>query len=331
MTVSLIGGPYFDQLTVGTVYDSAPAVTLTDGLAAVHQSILGNRLRLPLDTHLSKSVTGEQTALAHPGLVCDVAIGQSTLATHHVIANLFYRGLRFHRFPHIGETLHTRTEVVALRENSNKTGRALSGLAALHVTSTDRRGEVILDFYRCALLPLSDNPNPGRVRHSDDMSSIGPRDDRPWSIPQGWDLDAYRKETGSRTFVAPTPGMIHRSSGDVVSNAPELARLSMNIAAVHHDQREQGSRLVYGGHTIGLALGQANRAFPDMIGILGWVSCDHTGPVREGDTLTSDVTVESVDERANGIVVQLRSVVRAQRADGSDSNVLDWRFVAVMP
>ena len=68
------------------------------------------------------------------------------------------------------------------------------------------------------------------------------------------------------------------SSGDVVSSAPELARLSLNIAATHHDERVAGQRLVYGGHTIGLAPAQATRALPNLVTVVSWDSCDHTGP-----------------------------------------------------
>jgi hypothetical protein len=57
-------------------------------------------------------------------------------------------------------------------------------------------------------------------------------------------------------------GSALRSTGDVVSSAPELARLALNIAAAHHDSRVGGRRLVYGAHTIGLALGQASRCCP---------------------------------------------------------------------
>ena len=53
-------GPFFDQLAHGQVFDRAPAVTLTDGLAASHQAIVGDRLRLPLDRHLSAAVTGAE-------------------------------------------------------------------------------------------------------------------------------------------------------------------------------------------------------------------------------------------------------------------------------
>ena len=96
--------------------DDAPGLTLTDGHAALHQAIVGDRLRLTLDAPLSRAVTGAEHVLAHPALVWDVAIGQSTTATQRVIANLFYPGLVFHRAPLIGDTLRTRTEVVALRQ-----------------------------------------------------------------------------------------------------------------------------------------------------------------------------------------------------------------------
>jgi acyl dehydratase len=153
-------GPYFDELHTGQVFAGAPAMTLTPGLAAVHQSILGDRLRLPLDTELSAAVTKLTAPLAHPGLVCDVAIGQSTLVTQHVKANLFYRGLVFYRFPAIGDALFTRTEVVGLKKNAAKPGRAPTGLVALRMTTIDQADRLILDFYRCAMLPLSPGAGP---------------------------------------------------------------------------------------------------------------------------------------------------------------------------
>ena len=90
-------------------------------------------------------------------------------------------------------------------------------------------------------------------------------------------------------------GAVLHSTADVVSSAPELARLTLNIAATHHDSRVGGQRLVYGGHTIGLALAQATRLLPNLVTVLGWESCDHTGPVHEGDTLYSELHVESAE------------------------------------
>ena len=124
--------------------------------------------------------------------------------------------------------------------------------------------------------------------------------------------------------------MLH-STGDIVSSAPELARLTLNIAATHHDSRVGGQRLVYGGHTIGLALAQASRLLPNLVTVLGWESCDHTGPVHEGDTLYSELHVESAEAAVNGGLLGLRSVVlRGVRfAEAPDRPVLDWRFSAL--
>lgn len=325
MTAHTPGGPYFDDLHVGQVFDTAPSMTLTSGAAAAHQAILGDRLRLPLDAELTRAVTGETGPLAHPALVCDVAIGQSTLVTQRVKANLFYRGLAFHRFPVIGDALTTGTEVVALRQNSAKPGRAATGLAALRMTTLDQAGRSVLDFYRCAMLPLSpDAPDTG---HADDLAAIGADRPGPPDPTAGWNVGALPGTGFDQHLV----GTVVPSTADVVSSAPELARLSLNIAATHHDWRSGGQRLVYGGHTIGLALAQTTRLLPDLVTVLGWESCDHTGPVHENDTLYSELHIESAEPGAVGVRLQLRSVVFAVAAEPGepDRPVLDWRFTAL--
>ena len=143
-----------------------------------------------------------------------------------------------------------------------------------------------------------------------------------------------------------------QSTADVVTSAPELARLTLNIAATHHDWRVGGQRLVYGGHTIGLALAQTTRLLPNLVTVLAWESCDHTGPVHEGDTLHSELHVEGADPLPDGRggVLKLRTLVYAipggRSAGGTsrpqgrgttggrstgepDRKVLDWRFTAL--
>src|SRR5690606_33448390 len=135
--------------------------------------------------------------------------------------------------------------------------------------------------------------------HHDDLSAIGtaPTHDELAAVTAGWDLDAHpgagRPEAGEVFEVA---------GGDVVTSAPELARLTLNVARVHHDAGA-GERPVY-----------------------GWHGCDHLGPVRENDTLTSTVEVERLEPLPSGTLAHLRSRVRANRA----ADVLDWRFAAVL-
>ena len=329
------GGPYFDDLAIGQVFDWAPAMTLSAGAAAAHQAIVGDRLRLALDTDLCAAVTGSPGPLAHPALVCDVAIGQSTLVTQRVKANLFYRGLTFHRFPVIGDSLYTRTEVVGLRANSLKPGRAPTGMAALRMITIDQADQLVLDFYRCGMLPASPDWRPskdGSDPPGDDLSTIGADVPGPASDPIAlWDGEIFRSKVPGPHFDPGLAGAVLRSTGDVVSSAPELARLTLNIAATHHDSRVGGRRLVYGGHTIGLALAQASRLLPNLVTVLGWQSCDHTGPVHEGDTLYSELHVETAEPTDHGGVLGLRSLVYvvSDTAGEPDRPVLDWRFSAL--
>jgi acyl dehydratase len=331
-----IAGPWYEDLEVGQVFDESPGLTLTDGHAAVHQAILGDRLRLALDADLCGRVVGDGARLAHPALVCDVAIGQSTLVTQRVIANLFYRGLVLHRAPCIGDTLRTTTEVVALRDTSARPGRAPTGLAALRIRTMDQRERAVLDFHRCAMLPMRDESN--RPGHSDDLDTISAE------LPAGalrgavagWDLAAFRAAVPGAHGAALAPGTRYvLENGDTVTDAPELARLSLNVAAAHTDATSttRGKRLVYGGHTIGIALAHVTRALPNLVTVVAWRSCDHLAPVFEGDVLRSVVSVEALEPLSDdgGALVDLRVETSSDRGDGSGREaVLDWRLVAVM-
>lgn len=324
MSTTTARGPYFDELERGQVFDTAPSVTLTSGGAALHQAILGDRLSIATDHELGRRLGG-RGPLAHPAYVWDTSIGQSTLATHFVRANLFYRGLVFRRFPALGDTLSTTTTVVGLKQNASRPDRPLTGLAALRITTVDQDGAPVLDYHRCAMLPLSPGATP--TGHADDLAAVGDGAPAGTDATDGLDLSTLPGR--------PTPpqvgSVVQPVGGDVVSSAPELARLTLNVAQVHHDARAGGgTRLVYGGHTIGLAAAQASRALPGIVTFLGWRSCDHTGPVHEGDTLRSRLEVESVRPGPSGThLLELRSLVEADGEAGAARPVLDWRFTAL--
>jgi acyl dehydratase len=314
------------------VFAESPSVTLTEGAAAAHRAIVGNRLRLALDHDLAREVTG-QPGLVSPALVWDTSIGQSTSVTQHVKANLFYRGLCFRRHPVIGDTLTTVTTVAGLKENTRRPGRPATGLAALHIVTTDQEDRPVLDFWRCAMLPLSGDD--AAAASNNDLAVIGRDPDATdlGAAVADWDLGRFRERVTGPHFQDLVVGQRWEIEGaDVVSSAPELARLTGNVAAVHHDSAEAGGRrLVYGGHTIGLALHQSTRAIPSMVTVGGWYGCDHVGPVHENDTLLSTVAVEALDPLSNGGgLARLRVTVDARSDGAAPAAVLDWRFSAVM-
>jgi acyl dehydratase len=326
---AVVEGPYFEELEVGQAFPSVPSATLTDGLAAVHQAILGDRLRLSLDHHLSRRVTGSGV-LAHPGLVWDLAIGHSTVVTEHVVANLFYRGLSFRRLPLIGDSIRTRTEVVGLRQHTTRPGRRRTGAAVLRITTVDHDDRLVLDFLRCAMLPLRDQTLE-TGRHDDVEAVAAAFAAEPMIDPalvEGWDFDAYRAAPGvGRSRLA--AGAVYDVIGaQVVSGAPELVRSTLNLARVHQDAAlGGGSRLVYGGHTIGIAFAHLLRALPEVVAVVGWRGCDHLAPVHEGDMLTSTVSVEHVQPWAHDLcLAQLHVIVHSGATD-----VLDWRLTVILP
>jgi 2-methylfumaryl-CoA isomerase len=171
----------------------------------------------------------------------------------------------------------------------------------MRIRTVDQNERPILDFHRCAMLPARKEASAqfGEV----DPPNLDPAPGATASGVSSWDLSGYRDRTPGPHFDSIRPGMsFDIGDGDVVTSAPELARLTFNLAAVHHDRTatRDGRRLVYGGHTIGIAAAQATRAFPALVTVLAWHGCDHVGPVHEGDTLVSTVEVEQCDPLAAG-------------------------------
>jgi acyl dehydratase len=331
---AVVGGPWFEDFERGQVFDDAPGMTLTAGHAALHQAIVGDRLRLALDAPLSRAVTGRDAPLAHPSLVCDVAIGQSTGPTQRVRGNLFYRGLVLARPVHVGDTLRTRTEVVRLKQNRPRPGAPATGLVVLRVRTVDQDGQPVLDFWRCPMIPLRD---PGaETGHEDGFEDI-PQDLDPSAVARavpGWRLDVLRAAAPGPHHADLAPGASFAiEGGETVTAAPELARLTLNVAMAHTDATStaHGRRLVYGGHTISVAAAHATRALPALATIVAWHGCDHLGPVFEGDVLRTVLEVTGTEPLAGGGgLATLRALVAAVRDGGDPEPVLDWRFVAVV-
>ncbi len=324
--------PWFEDFSVGDDLSQVPSVTLTDGYAAVHQAMFADRYRPAIDAPLSARLTRDNRLLANPSLVCNIAIGASTVPTQRVLGNLFYRGLRFHRPVFIGDTLTTQTKVLALRQNTIKPGRAASGMVGLEIHTVNQKGETVLLFWRCPMVPCRDSD--ANTGHADDlkvMPEVISKKDVFASIPD-WNYSVLPVEA-----IDFNPGeVIDVEARDTVTMAPELVRMSLNMAMTHTDVSRSvyDKRLVYGGHTISMAASQLARILPSLAMIVCWYKCDHVAPVFEEDILSSRIHVKEVNDVAGGRLMKLAIDVFAERVDtsgGIQSNirVLDWQL-AVM-
>ena len=336
MATHLIDGPYFEDFETGQTF-GAPSVTVTEGHAVLYQALTGDRMRLPLDHELSHAVTGSERPLVHPMLVINLVNGQTTFASQHVKGNLFYRGLLLLKPVFIGDTLETVTKVVGLRQNRVKPDRAATGMLALEMETLNADGECVMKYWRCPMILCRD---PEAETGADDSFDWIPEtlDDAQLraAIPSNWDLSPLAPER----FNVPAPvfatgDKVTISPRDTVTCAPELVRMTGNIAFTHTDASRSylGKRLVNGGHTISLALAQIARAMPNIVTLIGWQGCDHLGPVLEEDIIRTEFTLVSREAvKGGGDLCELRVESFARRANADtaeyeESAVLDWRLV----
>jgi acyl dehydratase len=329
-TLLAAGGPFFDDVAVGDTFESA-GLTLSAGEAAVHRSIVGDALALSKDAELCRRVTGTEVPVVQPALVWDVAVGQSSVATQRGLANVFTRGLTMLRPVHVGDTLRTTTSIVALRQSSSKP----TGLALLRIETRDQHDRPVLRLWRCGMLPLRSAGV--RTGHGDDVGAVAGDVDPVAATAHvtTWDLAAFASAVdGPRANDLAIGDRWEVAGGDVVSSAPELARLTGNVASAHHDRTATatGSRLVYGGHTIGVALAQTGRALPSIVAVAGWRECQNTGPVREGDTLFTKVEIESIAPlTAAAALIDLHVVTTTVRhGQPAHAPALDWHCTVVV-
>ncbi len=311
-------GPFYDDLTVGTVLPQLPPATVTEADNLAYRTITGDEHRPTADASLYRSMSGSTGSLVNPGLALQLSIGLSTSATRYAIANLFYRGVLLARPVEVGEVVETTTTVLGMSDSRPK-GDLNRGKVLLGIETTGTNGP-IASYQRCALLPARGDA-PG---FSDDVGSAdsAPAPDYASAIPAGWDLSGLPELTlgVGETFADPMR--------DHVDQAPGFARMTFNQAMVHRDSSASayGKRLVYGGHVIALAQASISRTMPGVATMLGWGRCNHVAPAFEGDTLSFTHTLEAAEPAGDGQMLTV--LTKGYREDDEgQTELLDWQSV----
>lgn len=328
---SSIEAPYFEDFHIGQTY-GGPATTVTAGHAALYSALTGDRLRLPLDHSASARATGRSEPLAHPLLAINLAIGQTTWASQRVRANLFYRGLVLRRQIHLGDTLTTTSKVAGLKQNRTQAGKPATGLVVIECTTQDQDGETVLHYWRCPMIPC--RAQDAQTGHADDVDAVGravTHDEMAAVTPTHWQINAATDAPDALDAAKLVPGTRYRvAARDTVTAAPELVRMTLNIAMAHTDAAHSflGERLVYGGHTIAVAFAQLTRALPQLITLLAWERCDHVGPVYENDRLRTEFRLTQREPLGGGWLLRLHAETYASRGNPeTEHSVLDWQLV----
>ena len=325
MSVIPLESPYYEDLSVGQVLPRQPSVVIDEGMAALYQSMVGERLPMVMDPAVCAAVTGQPGRLVSAALVMHLSVGHSTTLTRRVIANLFYRDLRFERPVFVGQSLATTVTIAALSDSRPRPGRPHRGKALVDIVTT-ADSEPAVTYQRAPLLPQAGDEQPG---HDDDFGTTPPLDLSSYVelVPAHWDFAPLGPGTAWQLGTT-----VADPARDVVDNALALVRLTNNLAMVHRDAAESPypQRLLYGGHVVGLAQASLSRVLPGMATVVGWHGCDHTGPAFEGDQVSFRHTLLDIAPAGSGRVFAVQVEGFAHRS-GEPEHILDWTVIAAAP
>jgi 2-methylfumaryl-CoA hydratase len=305
-------GLTYEDLVVGWTHES-DGFTITPGHTAWFQAFGGDQN----PSHRRGAKVAESpvntTLLAH------IAIGDSTVATREVIANLYYRDVIFHAPALSGTTVRTRVTVVGREGATPRPDRPPRGKVMLHIVLRDEDDREVLSMHRFALMPAA--------------STTG--DSAPMSIPvlQPEVLDAATSRWRHVVDDQPSPddwavGVLRRDHlMEPVVDALGLVRLTGNEARAHRDPAMgQGSRrLVYGGHTLSLAQAAVSRLVDTPHVVIAWNACEHPAPVFENDLLSSEATLAERLTVGKAQLLTLDVSTSAQMAGDEPRLVQHWQ------
>ena len=283
-------GSFFEDFAVGQVLRHATPRTLTAGDIAVYNSLYGPRFAVQSSDEFARTV-GYPRSPVDDLLVFHTVFGKTVAdISLNAIANLGYAECRFLVPVYPGDTLSATSEIIGLRENSNRA----SGVVYVRTRGRNQHGEIVLEYVRWVMVRKRDQtaaapaPVAPKLAERVDPGALGR------AVP--------RLATAGYDFAL--AGAPHRWSdyavGEKIDHADAMTleeaehqtatRLYQNTAKVHFNLHEQAQgqfkrRLVYGGVVISLARALSFNGLANAFHIAAINGGRHVGPCFAGDTV----------------------------------------------
>ncbi|MDH5747808.1 MAG: MaoC family dehydratase [Rhodospirillales bacterium] len=349
MTSKTNPGNFFEDFTLGRKIKHATPRTLSRGDASLYTALYGMRFALPSSDAFAQAMGFSQSPLDDL-LVFHTVFGKSVPdISLNAVANLGYAAGRFGVPVFPGDTLSTVSEVIGLKENSNRK----TGNVYVRSVGANQRGETVLDYVRWVM-----------VRKRDPEAAVGAPviPDLPQavavadlSVPEGLTLSRYDPGLAGGPHLWDDYAVGERIDHVDAMTLEEsdhmtAARLYQNTAKVHfnqHTQKEEplGRRIVYGGHIISLARALSFNGLANAFKIAAINGGRHVAPAVAGDTVYawSEVLEKSALPGRNDIgALRLRTLAAKDRAcrdfpdkDGDGKYdpavLLDFDYTVLMP
>ncbi len=262
----------------------------------------------------------------------------------NAVANLGYAEARFHRPVWPGDTLASRSTVIGVKQNSN----GKTGVVWVHTEGHNQHGDLVLDFKRWVMLRKRDLEAPAPETVVPELSDAVASGSL--HVPHGLDFSRYD------TVAAGSPHRwsdyqvgekIDHVDGVTIEEAEHMlaTRLWQNTAKVHFDatNREDGRRLIYGGHVISMARTLSFNGLANAQMMVAINAGAHANPCFAGDTVRAwSEVLDKADTDAAGVgALRLRLVatkgdsgafpLRDEAGKYRPDVLLDLDYWAVMP
>ena len=142
-------GRYYEDFTVGDVYEHRPGRTLTETENTWFTLLTMNTHPLHFDAEYAKHSEFGRCIVASP-LTLAIIVGMSvTDVSQKAIANLGWKEIRMTAPVFAGDTLYAETEVLGKRESAS---RPTAGLVTVRTLGRNQHGTVVCDFERTILV-----------------------------------------------------------------------------------------------------------------------------------------------------------------------------------
>ena len=337
-------GRFFEDYRVGETLVHATPRTVGEGERALYLALYPERRAMTSSAAFSDAV-GLPGFPLDPWIVFHTVFGKTVPdVSLNAVANLGYAEGRWLAPVRPGDTLSATSEVIGLKETSS----GKTGIVWVRTEGRTQAGTPVLSYVRWVMVRKRDAGTPAPDAVVPDLAAAVPAD--ALVMPDGLDFGAYdMAAAGERhrlSDYAVGERIAHPDRVTVEEAEHMMAtRLWQNTAKVHFDatQRDDGRRLIYGGHVISLARALS---FPGLANAAWTVALNggaHAGPCFAGDTVSawSEVLETAETDRPGVGAIRVRLV--AQRAEvapfsrlGEDGRylpgvLLDLDYWALMP
>lgn len=279
-------GRFFEDYRVGETIRHAVPRTLSGGERALYHALYPARHALYSSDAFARSC-GLHAAPLDDLIVFHTVFGKTVPdISLNAVANLGYAEGRWHRSVWPGDTLTAESKVIGLKQNSN----GKTGVVWVRTTGRNQGGETVLSYVRWVMVRKRDAEAPAPETVIPKLSeAVHPA---ALIVPPGLSFDRYDFALAGERYRLSDYKVgekIDHVDAFTVEEAEHMlaTRLWQNTAKVHFDAtaREDGKRLIYGGHIISLARALSFNGLANAQMIVALNGGAHAGPCFAGDTV----------------------------------------------